>query len=155
MLTSRPLTDSFALAWKHDPALASDLPDFAEQYQRAIETLDFAPLTREGQRPTLFHLKALRGVALEALRASAKGELGPTEAITAFRASLVRLEHADGLPELTWTTDHERRDLGRLVSVEWMAMLDAIGTEFGHPFNSIALQLGMAVLQRSITPSPK
>jgi hypothetical protein len=157
MLVARPLSDTFSLPWSGDSAIDSSVEDFDDKFRQCRETLNFSPLIKPGETPTMFVFKAIRGPEMEALRATSKnGEFSPTEAILAFRMALIRVDNADGFPKLVKVSDGANRELGLMVADSFMRFLDAQATEhWGNAFNGVASELGTGVFLRSISPSPK
>jgi hypothetical protein len=154
MLSVRPLTDSFAIAYAHDPAFDVTRDGFAEEYARCVERLDFSSITLPGQTPTLFHFRALRGSQLHRLRSyNLQGD--SAWAWLVFRLCLVRVE-AGGpeLEKIDRIADPEYKELGPIVSPKWVDMAAGISVALGRHAGELLDMLGAIVLMRSVAPSP-
>jgi hypothetical protein len=102
-LTALPLTDSFPLAWDHDPALDRARETFAHDFTVAVDTLDWDALAIPGQRPSLFWFRPLDGQTVIQLIDSGLKPL--TQTVLVFRMALVRVENLDGAPPLERVID--------------------------------------------------
>lgn len=149
--SSRPLTSGFALAYAYDPAFDSEQAGYGEAYRRCLETLDFAPITKPGQSPTLFHFRPLAMHEVREIYAMAPG----LAAWVAFRLSLTAV--TDGGPELAKlekTVDSRVAGLGKMLSLKQTEMIEMISAELGRIAGEIVTDLGGAVIARTAAPRP-
>lgn len=147
----RPLSEGFALAYAYDPAFDIDRPDHIEGYKRALDTLDFSPLVKNGQPASMFHFRALALSELRALHALGRDVLMPW---LAFRLCLQRVDNCTGLEQLQRAPDPEYPSLGSMVSLRQTNLIDAVPLALGRVAGELITDLGHAVIARSATPSP-
>jgi len=162
MLTARPLTESFSLPWRHDPAFDSERfesPEaYARAYETACETQRWDELLRPGERATLFVFRPLKGHAMRALMPQGRGSGITTQMCAlAFRLALMRVDNFEipDAPKLDRASDRDFPELGPMVRVEFVDYLDALCVAAGHPFGSIVNELGAEVITRCVVPSPR
>ena len=162
-ISMRPLTDSFSLVWRHDPAIDREKfateEEFDKAYQTAVDTLDFAPLLKEGEAPTWFKFKPIPASRMAELSESRpeldEGRLTTKGASLAFRMALASEPgdlKLDGMPKWGRSTDQQYPSLGALVSIAWCDFLDACANEMGHA--PMTQSLGALAIIRSM-PRPK
>lgn len=150
-----PQSDSFVLVWDRDPALDRERldaehaedetrPNFLDAYVRALETLDFAPLVREGSTPTYYSFRPLVGMPLLALLDNGAGDL--VKAGVAFRMAVREI---GGGFKVERGVDRRFPDLGPM-------MTDACFAKYCEEGDGTicAVSLGKVVLTRSTTISP-
>lgn len=147
-LSTRPLTDSFALAWERDDAFDTERESFVNDYLVALETLDWAKLCKPGELPTLFHFRPLSSAQLRAIADAAGGRLATVTAL-AFRAALVRVENCDAMPKLVRRIESSYSAVGPLVQQEIVDLLDLHSQLAGAEWGSIVSTLGGLVVMRS------
>jgi hypothetical protein len=152
-LTALPLSESFALAWEHDPALDRSRETFSHDYQVAVETLNWEPLCIPGQKPTLFHFRAINGSVLRRLMEGGHGVLTGTE--FAFRIGLIRVENFEGCPAVKRGRDPEHPGYGDMAGQDVLNVLDEVPKLLGQPAGSLVAALGDLVIKRSTGFDPK
>jgi hypothetical protein len=153
VLTRLPLSDSFALAWEHDPAFDRTSDTFAHDYEVACETLDWAKLCHSGKQPTLFHFRPLSGMPTRRL---IDADIGHMERVAlAFRMALTRVENGEGLPDLKRAVDSQHAELGPMANLELVDYLDALPVAVGAPFGHIVTSLGGMAINRSLNLAPR
>lgn len=152
-LTALPVTDSFALAWEHDPALDRERKNFEHEYQIAVETLDWDRLCIPGQKPTLFHFRPMRDSVTRNLIDMGIGNL--TGVSLAFRICLTRIENLDGAPKIERRRDGAYPKLGDMASEDIVEFLRPISLGAGQPSGAIVTALGMLAMNRCLGLSPK
>jgi hypothetical protein len=143
-LPVRPLTEGFALAYAWDPAFESDRDGYLEEYRRCVETLDFSPLLRAGEQPTLFHFRPLKASELRKLDLGNVGQA----AYLAFRLCLARIENGGSLEKIDRAVDPGHVELGKILSVRCTDVIDALPVALGRPVGDLITDLGVAVLGR-------
>jgi hypothetical protein len=153
MLSSFPLTENFALAWEHDPALDRAREAFAHEYKVAVETLSWEALTIPGQRPTMFVFKAIDGDTMLRLLESGIGPVRKTA--LAFRLALVRVDGLDGCPEVKRARDSSWPGLPEMLSADATAYFSRLSMAHGQQVNALVLALGDIVIARSMGVDPK
>jgi hypothetical protein len=174
-LSLRPLTDCFSLIWENDPAIDFDkykeehadasgktsirinAEKLAADYYVAFDTLNFMPMLKEGEKPSLFRFEPIAASRLRELHRVERpvdGQITKIAASLAFRMALVAFDDVaiDGMPKFQRATDPRYPTLGSLVSLEWTNFMDAVAREMGH--DSISSDLGWLVVVRS-SPRPK
>lgn len=161
MLRARPLTDSFSLPWRWDPALDSERFETPEEYQTAYatacETLDFSSITKPGDTPSLFVFRPLKGSQMRCLLEESSGQIGPSVCALAFRLTLVRVDNfemPDGL-KLDRATAADHPELGPMIKPAVVDYFDALAVAAGRDFGSIVTELGGRVMERCLVPSGK
>lgn len=169
-ITRLPLSDQFGLVWKFDPAVDGDrfvesvaawkaLPDEEREkapdpltaaWLQCVERLDFAPILKEGAKPTMFYFRPVR------LRELLDGGYGNLEAASlVFRMALVKVDNFDGLPDLAKKPSQDHKGLGPLVDRKVVDFLDQLCAELGLGYGQLVSELGMAVFNRLMGLSPK
>jgi hypothetical protein len=145
----RPVTDTFPLAWEHDPALDREREDFAHAYELACDTGDWSAISQPGMRPALFIFRLIDAHHLRLLNDIEAGPALQTE--LGFRMSLVKIEDwgDDSGPKLDRKPDPAYPALGPLVSKPAQQFLDAISLAAGMRVGAITHSLGERVLIRS------
>jgi hypothetical protein len=154
-LTALPLTDSFALAWEHDPALDRERENFDDEYRISVETLDWDRLCKPGEKPTLFHFRAMRG---KTQRAVLDMNLGAGIGLAlVFRLCLVRVENFNlaQAPEFKRERDASLPHLGDMVSEEFADYLDRLPLVINRPSGALVSSLGGHAWDRCLGIRPK
>lgn len=146
----------FALAWDRDDkfdrerldaehAADAQKPDFQNAYERAYETLDWQPLCRPGESPTLFWFRPVTGRTLHRLIDKDCGAL--EKSALAFRLGLRRIDNGpSGLDSLDPKLDRDYPDLGPMLGAKTFEQLSM----FGY----LVVALGNMVIARSSNLSP-
>ena len=165
-----PLSDGFAIVWKHDPSVDADqyadattawnaLPEEAREqtpsplnaaWLQCCETLDFAPMLKEGAKPTLFHF---RPVPLRTLLDEGHGTMQASALV--FRMALTKVDNFDDLPPLNKKPSQKHPGLGPLVDRKVTDFLDQMCAELGLGYGQLVTELGMAVFNRLMGLSGK
>lgn len=151
----KSLTDRFALAYAYDDSFDHGREGYDAAYAQAVETLNFEPLRREGSdEPTLFHFRPLTMHENRKIIAYANGDVGKLTWL-AFRLTLERIEN--GGPDLVFkrARDPEYPDLGGLVPLDVMDILDALPVAIEREPFELVTQLGALAYGRSTTLSGK
>ena len=132
---------------------------FDKAYNNAVETLDFAPLLKPGDAPTVFKMRPIAASKMAELHEATpgldEGRLTGKSATLAFRMSLMSEPNdlgIDGMPKWSKGSDRDFPTLGALVSIAWCDHLDSFATEAGYA--SITQSLGALAILRSM-PRPK
>ena len=144
LLTS-PVSVGFALAYKYDDAFDTKMDGYDAAYDRAVNTLDFAPITLPGQRPTLFHFKPMTDDQMRRLFGIDEVAL---HTWLAFRVCLDRITGAAQDVEIEHARDPEFKQFGKLVPVDVMNAIGEASRAYGKSGGEIINQLGGAVLAR-------
>jgi hypothetical protein len=165
MLQLRPLTDSFALPYKYDPAFDTDGShhtqpgakkkkwNYEAEFARCLVTLDFAPITRPGLQPTLFVFRPLRLHEVRRFRDRNAGSAIAPWLI--FRLCLESVENGGSdLDKLERSIDGEYPDVGMLLGLKQTEALDDVPRLHGRPVGELITQLGDEVFRRSTQLSP-
>ena len=100
-------------------------------HDRAMETGDWAAITRPGETPTVFHVRNVPGAQWAAFERLVKIEpLGDRERSSlAFRLAVIGIDNADGIPLMkTEHTDRQgrRSGLGEILTAATTDALDRV-----------------------------
>lgn len=149
-----PLTQTFSLAWRWDPALDTDREDFEQAFKSARETCDFSGLIKPGEQPTMFVMRAIPGSVVRELM-SLDLEVLQSLAL-AFRIGLVRIDNLDipSAPKVERAIDHRYPQLGKMVTSDLADFLDALAAAYRPGFGGILNDIGNEVMRRSLSLSP-
>ena len=154
----RPLTDSMALAYSHDPAFDRDSHADEDAYlgafRSATERLDYSGIVKAGEQPTLFHFRPLTDA--ETRRIRGLGDISDAQlAALVVRMTLDRVENGGELGKIERKVDNEYPGFGKLVIIPYMDVLGGISVQLGRPQGEITNQLGIHVFMRSLNLDPK
>jgi hypothetical protein len=152
MISTRPLSGSYALAYKHDPAFDVERDGYDAEYDRCLITLDFTPITLPGQQPTRFYFRPL---TMHEFRKIIAGAHSTMVAWVAFRLCLERVENGGAdLDKLERLVDGERPNLGELVGMKQTDLIDSASNALSRPAGEIVANLGDQVIKRCTQLSP-
>jgi len=164
LLSHRPLSDSFTIVWKNDPALdparldqehADDpqKPDFADAYKRALETQDWSPLLKGTESPTVFTFRLLVGTTGKRIRDMVgSGAIGNIEGLgVVFRMACIGIAGwGPPLPQFKRDNDRQYPQLGEMLSAEcYAALCKCVGDQLDVDLASIVLNRSSNLLPLS------
>lgn len=160
----RPLTDSMALAYSHDPDFDQETNADGQPYadgeaymlafKSATERLDYARVTKSGGQPTLFYFRPLTDA--ETRRIRGLGDISDAQlAALVVRMTLERVEHGGELAKIERKVDPEFPGFGKLITTKYMDVLGGVSVSLGRPQGEITNQLGLHVFLRSLNLDPK
>jgi hypothetical protein len=152
MLIVKPLTGSFPLAYKYDPAFDTELPDFDDQYKRCLITLDWSTITKPGQRPTMLWFRPIRGGEMRRFISRLDGMRA---ALFAVRLALERVD--EGGPEfakIERVIDGDYPEFGLVLSEKQTELLEDASYHLGRTRGELINMIGGQVLARSTQLSP-
>ena len=160
MLTTHPLTDAFCLAYAADSAFDVDryavdgkptdesMAKYLEEFERCVETQDYEPLCKPGEKPTLFWFRPVKHSEADIIIGL---NLGPAASTAIFRMCLRSIDDpALGQVELKRTADPKLPGLGNVLSIPVLDSLVARTRDF-----DFVHFLGNYVFSRSRATAPK
>ena len=155
-----PLSKDMALAYAFDPAFEID-PDetkHLEKYHQCVERIDFAPMTIEGQEPTLFHFRPLTDSELTKIRQSPARHDEMLMCRIVVRMSLIAVTNGgpggEALEKVERKIDPDWPGFGKLVTTDYMNLLGSVSMSANRMKGEIATLLGSIVFTRSLNLSP-
>lgn len=155
-----PLSKDMALAYAYDPAFEID-PDEEKhmaKYRQCVERLDFAPMTQEGQAPTLFHFRPLTDSELTRVRQSPLCRDDLTLYRIVVRMSLIAVTNAgpgaEALEKVERKTDPEWPGFGKIVTTSYMDVLGEVPKGANRMVGELTNGFGSIVFARSTNLSP-
>lgn len=178
MLPTRPITKSFKIALRCDRALDHErferaaaeyklLDDeqrartpepesFDAAYRRCVERLDFAEITKQGERPTFFVLAPIDGLMVRRL-VDRYGDVTPeklgAEGLSiVLRIGLITIENWPDAPDIEKKPE---QPWGLLVPQQAIDDIDRVAVELGGPWGAATSELASLVIARSVLPSGK
>lgn len=167
-LNRLPLSDSYELVCAYDSALDADREDFADAYRIASERLEWSPLYKSGERPTMFVCRPLGALVLRFWRdapgfhqdmeipaegdAPARTVSVPTQIGLTFLLlmSVHEVKNWPEFPEAKRRVQDDYRKLGPMFDPILIAGLDAGDVEAGRPIGSSVSELGQLCWQRNM-----
>ncbi len=166
MLTHRPQTDRITLAWSGDPAFdvkryevkgkwtKESRTRWADAWRIAVETLDFAPLAKAGERPTYFHFRPLPEEARRHLVERYFGTIGLVGTMAVIRLCLIGVDdwpaEAPKLSPESRRVDPKLPELDPLLDPEVVQFLADLGraAQGTRPLAPLIDELGDEVMKR-------
>lgn len=153
-----PLTQTFSIPWRWDPALDTEREDYAQAFKNAMETLDFTELIKPGEKPTMFVVRCLPGSVVRDLMSL---DLEPLQRLSlAFRLALTRIDNLDipaappAVQKIERKLDTRYPQLGKMVEQTVADYLDAVAAKYRPEFGGIVNEIGDEVMRRSLNLGP-